>query len=211
MIGFRSTRKYFITGIVTILPIVITYWFLKWLFLRVDRLLFRPLLSYVTLYIQSPWVEILSRIFIFVFLILLVSLIGFLVNLFFFKKLFSKLENFLLKFPFVGIIYKSIKQISIALVGQGRNIFKKVVLVEYPSGDKFCIGFITAEAEVFLNQAAQNELVAVFIPTTPNPTSGMLVYYPKSSIKLLDLSVEEGMRIVISAGTAVVSTDDSKE
>ena len=202
---FKNLRKYFLTGIATVLPLVITIWFLKWLFALIDNILLEPFIAFVRVYSKYPGVEWLARLFILVLFVLIISFLGFLISFLFFRKMLSALENLLLKFPFIGKIYKSIKQVSNAIVGEGKNVFKKVVLVEYPADGRFCIGFLTAQAEDLLNQASSNELVAVFIPTTPNPTSGMLVYFPKEKVKYLDINVEEGMRIVISAGTATVT------
>ncbi|MDP8233668.1 MAG: DUF502 domain-containing protein [Candidatus Saelkia tenebricola] len=205
---FKNLRKYFLTGIATILPLVITVWILRWLFTVVDNVLLKPFIAFVKIYLEYPGIEWLARVFLLVLFIFIVSFLGFLISFLFFRKMLAGLENLFLKFPFIGKIYKSIKQVSSAIVGEGKNVFKEVVLVEYPANGRFCIGFLTAEAEHIINQASSNDLVAIFIPTTPNPTSGMLVYYPKEAVKHLDISVEEGMRIVISAGTATVASYD---
>ncbi len=204
----KKIRKNLFAGIATVLPLIITVWFLTWLFEIVDSLLLNPVLNYIKNYLDYPGVDIIIKIVLIIALVLLLSFLGFLVSFLFFRRLFSFFENLFLKFPIVGRIYKSIKQISDAVMGEGKNVFKKVVLVEYPSDGKFCIGFITAKAEKSLNEAVGSELIAIFMPTTPNPTSGMLIYYPKEKVQELSMTVEEGMRVVISAGTAIVSSDD---
>jgi uncharacterized membrane protein len=198
----KGVRRYFITGIATILPLLLTFWFLRWIYLKIDSLLFQPLLSLMENWIRYPGVKYLAKFSILLIVFLGITFIGFLASFLFFRRMFAKFESLLLRFPFVGKVYKSIKQISIAIVGEGKNIFKKVVLVEYPHPGKFCIGFLTADADEKLNKASNTDLVGVFIPTTPNPTSGMLIYFPRDAVKVLDISVEEGMRLVISAGTA---------
>jgi uncharacterized membrane protein len=205
---FKNIRKNFFAGVATILPLIITIWFLTWLFRIVDNLLLEPFLNYVQNYLGYPGLDIAVKAILTLVLILLISFLGFLVSFLFFRRLLNFFERLFLKFPIVGKIYKSIKQISDAVMGEGKNVFKKVVLIEYPSDGRFCIGFVTAKAEQRLNKAAGSELVAIFLPTTPNPTSGMLLYYPKDKVRELDLTVEEGMRVVISAGTAIVSSDD---
>ncbi|MDP8216939.1 MAG: DUF502 domain-containing protein [Candidatus Kaelpia imicola] len=205
---FKRVRKYFLTGIATVLPLIITFWFLAWLFEIVDNVLLEPFFNYVQNYLGYPGIDIIIKVVLVLVLVLLLSFLGFLVSFLFFRRFLNFFEALFLKFPIVGKTYKSIKQISDAVMGEGRNVFKKVVLVEYPSDGKFCIGFMTAKAENILNKTAGFELITVFIPTTPNPTSGMLIYYPKEKIKYLDMTVEEGMRVVISAGTAIVSSDD---
>ncbi len=205
---FKRIRKYFLTGIATVLPLIVTFWFLTWLFEIIDSILLEPFLSYVQNYLSYPGIEIVVKIVLVLALVLLLSFLGFLVSFLFFRRFLGFFENLFLKFPIVGKIYKSIKQISDAVMGEGRNVFKKVVFVEYPSDGKFCIGFMTAKAEKTLNETVGTELIAVFIPTTPNPTSGMLIYYPKEKIRDLDMTVEEGMRVVISAGTAIISRND---
>ncbi len=208
MKGLKNIKKYFLTGIGTILPLILTIWFLKWFLAILDKFLFRPFLHFIKNYFEYPNIDIYIRIAVFILVILLLSFLGFLINFLFFRKIVKKIESMIFKFPFIGKIYNSIKQLSNAIVGQGKNVFKKVVLIEYPSEGKFCIGFLTSEAEQVINQAANKELVAVFIPTTPNPTSGFLIYYPKESIRVLDMSAEEGMRVIISAGTASVKSYD---
>lgn len=202
-----NIRRYFFTGSAVILPLALTIWILKVLFQKVDQWFLQPLLPYLENYFTPLALNIIGRILILLLLIFMVSFLGLLVNFLFFRRLLSKLERLLLRFPFVGKIYKTIKQISIAIVGEGKNIFTKVVLVEYPHPGKYCIGFLTSEAEEVLNKAAGEELVAVFIPTTPNPTSGVLIYFPRQAVKILDLTVEEGMRLVISAGAVRIKDD----
>jgi len=204
----RHLRRYFFTGLAVILPLALTLWILKLLFQKIDQWFLQPLLPYLKNYLSPVGLNIMGRILIIILFIFLFSFIGFLVNFLFFRRLLSRFEKLLLRFPFVGKIYKTIKQISMAIVGEGKNIFTKVALVEYPQEGRFCIGFLTREAEEVLNKVAGEKLVAVFIPTTPNPTSGLLIYFPKENVKLLDLTVEEGMRLVISAGTAQVRSDD---
>ncbi len=206
----KNIRRYFFTGVAVVLPLALTFWILKIIFQKVDQWLLQPLLPYLKNYLSlsSVVLEVVGRVVILILFIFLFAFLGFLINFLFFRKLFSSFERLILRFPFVGKIYKTIKQISVAIVGEGKNIFTKVVLVEYPYKDKYCIGFLTSEAEEVLNTAAGEELVAVFIPTTPNPTSGVLIYFPKQEVKLLDLTVEEGMRLVISAGTAHARVND---
>ena len=204
----KNIRRYFFTGVAVILPLALTFWILKIIFQKIDQWLLQPLLPYFKDYLGPLSLEVVGRIIILILFIFLLAFLGFLINFLFFRKLFSSFEHLILRFPFVGKIYKTIKQISVAIVGEGKNIFTKVVLVEYPYKGKYCIGFLTSEAEEVLNAAAGEELVAVFIPTTPNPTSGVLIYFPKEEVKLLDLTVEEGMRLVISAGTAHAKVND---
>lgn len=197
---FSRLRRNFIVGIGMILPLIITYLFVRWIFNRIHILLIQPVLIRLEPYVSTFYLKFITAVAILFLSFILITLIGILARFFLFRKMLTALESFLIKLPLLGKIYKSVKQISNSFLGAGRGIFKKVVLVEYPHPEKFCIGFITAEGFKELQEKSGHELLAVFIPTTPNPTSGMLIYFPKEKIKILNISVEEGLKLIISGG-----------
>jgi len=100
----------------------------------------------------------------------------------------------------MGKIYNAVKQISSAFLGQGKTIFKQVVLLEYPRKGLYSLGFTTGVTKGELKYVHQKNSVNVFIPTTPNPTSGMFIVVPKDEIRFLKMSVEDGMKLIVSGG-----------
>ena len=112
------------------------------------------------------------------------------------KKIINYFEKVVLKVPVVSIIYKTIKQITSSLGDPNKQSFKKVVLIEYPRSGLWTLAMVTGESKDELS----NEYYHIFVPTTPNPTSGFMLFSLKSDVKECDISVEEGLKIIISGG-----------
>jgi uncharacterized membrane protein len=189
---FRAFLKaYFITGILVLLPLALTFWILKALLQSMERLIGDPLQQYLHIYI--PGIGI-------ILLICLILLVGIFARNFIGKKLGQLGEKILSKIPLVRNIYSSIKQLIYTIFAQGKSNFRGVVLVEYPRRGAYSIGFITGETRGEVQQITNGTMVNVFIPTTPNPTSGFFILFPETEIKLLHMTVEEGLKMIISAG-----------
>ena len=105
----------------------------------------------------------------------------------------------------VGKIYSVTKEIGSVFLGQDKAFFKKVVLVEYPRKGVYSIGFMTGEGRGTIESVAGKKLLTVFVPTTPNPTSGIFLLVPREEVNFLKMSVEEGLKIVVSSGTIMPS------
>jgi len=184
-------KKYFITGILVTLPLGLTYWILKILLPPVDRLIGHPLRRYLHIYFPGMGILLLGC---------LILLIGILASNFLGRKLGQWGERILEKIPFVRIIYKFVKQLVDTLFSQGKAQFKGVVFVEYPRQGIYSIGFLTGDSRGEIRSITDERLVNVFIPTTPNPTSGFFLIFPEKDVKILDMTVEEGLKMIISAG-----------
>jgi uncharacterized membrane protein len=115
----------------------------------------------------------------------------------FFVRLSERLMN---RMPFIRGVYGATKQIFETVLAKQSNTFREVVLVEFPRAGMWSIGFITGKTEGEIQELAEDEMVNVFVPTTPNPTSGYLVFLPRQDIVLLSMTVEEGIKMVISGG-----------
>jgi len=137
----------------------------------------------------------------FVAVVLLISIIGWTANIIFLKRTFRFGEKILQKIPMVGKIYSVTKEIGSAFLGQGKTFFRSVVLIEYPRKGIYSIGFLTGSGSHSLRNAAGKEVLNIFVATTPNPTSGFFLLVPKEEVKILDMTVEEGMKLVVSSGT----------
>tara|TARA_Y100001934_G_scaffold200222_1_gene236108 strand:- start:4427 stop:5098 length:672 start_codon:yes stop_codon:yes gene_type:complete len=132
--------------------------------------------------------------------VLALTALGFLSNYVLGKFFISTAEKFLGKVPFLNTVYRSAKQIVQTFGRENRAVFKEVVLIEYPRSGCYVLGFVTCEASSEIDQAMDRKLTNVFVPTTPNPTSGFLLLLPREEIISLDLSVGDGMKMLISGG-----------
>jgi len=192
-------RNTLLLGILTTLPIIITYFFLSFIFRKVTGFLI-PLIDFVTFKLGITLTVFAKQSLSLIVLILLLFIIGIIAKNYFGKKIISFFEYLLVKIPLVRGIYSSIRQVVETFKISGGTNFKKVVLLEYPMQKKYSIGFVTKETSEFLNNKINNESYNIFVPTTPNPTSGFILIVPKSEVIELDITVDEGIRFVISAG-----------
>ena len=200
-------RKNFLTGIVVLAPILGTALLFGWIFLRITEFgyglipenIYQDYENFFT-----PLVgKIVLRLFVAVVLITFVIFVGWFTGNFFGRKLVRLGEKILERIPFVGRMYAAIKQIVTTLLGRNRPIFDRVVLVEFPRKESYSIGFVTAESAGEIDQKTPEKLLHIFVPTTPNPTSGYLLMVPTKDVRVLDMSVEDGLKLVISGGTVI--------
>ena len=188
-------RRYFVTGLLLVLPIFISFYVFFVVFRFVDGI-FGGLINS---YLKANFGFFIPGIgFILGGAIVLFS--GFLATHFLGKKALPALERWFFKFPGIRQIYPSTKQIISFLFSKDKASFKKVALVEYPSKGLWSVGFITNDGFEEAQKKTGEELVHVFIATTPGPWSGFLVLVPKKDIKFLDISVEDGIKLIISGG-----------
>ncbi len=202
-------RDNFIAGIAVILPVVITVWLLSILCTAINDNVLNPLIRYFKPYITSGYLEYAARTVVFLLLILIIVLMGMATRIIFIRKFFSAGEKIFFKIPMIGKVYVAIKQMSKAFLGDRKGVFKEPVLIEYPRKGVYSIAFLTSEAKGEIQHKTQKRLVNVFVPTTPNPTSGILLLTPEDEIIRLNMSVEEAMKLVISGG--VVAPEEVPE
>ncbi|MFH0765452.1 MAG: DUF502 domain-containing protein, partial [Calditrichota bacterium] len=113
----------------------------------------------------------------------------------------KRIQNAIQQVPFVNRIYKAVQQISEAALSGQQDVFQSAVLIEYPRKGIYCIGIVTANSGGAVQNALPPDSISIFLPTTPNPTSGFLLFVPKSDTIPLDISVEEALKLIISGGT----------
>ena len=196
-------RAYFLTGIVVSAPVGITIW-LIWLFVAfVDRTVV-PLIPDAynpsdVLGVSVPGIGVIV-------VLVVVTVIGFMVTNFFGRFMVKMGESMVSRVPVVRTIYGVLKQIFDAVLAQSEGAFREVILIEYPRKGIWVIGFITSNTEGEVQRVTPQEMVNVFLPTTPNPTSGFLLFVPRVDCITLDMTVEEGVKLVISGG--IVSPPD---
>ena len=187
-------RNYFITGIVVLVPIGITLYLTKFFISVSSRLIPNEVNPNSYLPFAIPGLEILlSVIFITIIGSLSLSFIG--------KKILKIFNDILKRVPILRTIYSAIGQMTETLAPK-KGSKKSVVLVEYPRKGSWAVGFATKENDGEISKKTNTELVNVFVPTTPNPTSGFLLMFPKSEIIYLDMTFEEASKFIVSAGTS---------
>tara|TARA_Y100000590_G_scaffold436422_1_gene556958 strand:+ start:1009 stop:1623 length:615 start_codon:yes stop_codon:yes gene_type:complete len=187
-------RNYFLAGVVTLIPIGITIYLVLLIVKISSKILPKELNPNHYLPYEIPGVEILISFF-------LITLIGWLSLSFLGRKLLNIFNNVLNKIPILRTIYSAITQMTQTFT---KNDGKKqnVVLVEYPRKGSWAVGFATKENTGEISKKTNENLVNVFVPTTPNPTSGFLLMFPKKEVIYLDISFEEASRFIVSAGTS---------
>ena len=196
-----SVRNAFFAGAFLLAPLSFTVWaFSK--FIDVVGGTFRPLY-------ESHLPESLQRIPLLwdlaatLAVLLFVTLLGYLSQYVFGKFFLSIIERSIQRIPAIGAVYNSVKQIVATFGTQNRNLFSKVVLVEFPRPGMWVIGFLTSKTQGEAQLRTTADVWTVFVPTTPNPTSGFLVMLPAASIVELEMSVADGMKMIISGGAVV--------
>ena len=187
-------RNYFIAGVVILIPLGITLYFTLFLINISSKILPKELNPNNYLPYDIPGVEIIISIF-------LITFIGWLSLSFIGKKLLEIFNNILKRIPFLRTVYSAIVQMIETFTKREQGQ-KNVVLVEYPRKGSWAVGFATKDNTGEMTDKTKKNLVNVFIPTTPNPTSGFLLMFPKEEIIYLDMSFEEASKFIVSAGTS---------
>ncbi len=203
---FSSLRNSFFTGVVVALPIGVTIWLISWIINKVDRFV-KPLIPEhlnpdTYLPFPLPGLGILISI-------VALWMLGTLASNFFGSRLLKFGENIVGRLPLVRNIYKTLKQIVVTMAHQKDQAFKEVCLIEYPRKGLWAIGFITSDLKGAPQEHLKEGYVCVFVPTTPNPTSGFLLFVKREDVKILDMTPEEGAKMIISGG--MVSSDEDLE
>jgi uncharacterized membrane protein len=199
-----ALRTYFLTGLVVTAPIYITFYLMLWFVEFLDGY-FRPWIPEIywpTTYlpIDVPGVGV-------VLALVLLTIIGGLAANFLGRGLLRLADRLIRQIPMAGTVYTALRQIFQTAVREEGASFSQVALIEYPRKGLHAIAFVTKAADRRVNNATGGAMVGVFLPTTPNPTSGFLLFVPEDELTILDMTVEEGARLVISAGLADADSD----
>ncbi len=202
---WKSFFVNFINGIVLLLPVIVTIALIRFLVLHVNKMVLDPIMGFFAPMISGPLRMYAARFVIFCGVVFAIASFGWGARILFVKKILSIVERLILNVPFFGKFYNAAKQIFSAFLGQGKTVFKQVVLVEYPRKGLYSVGFTTGVAKGELKNEIDSGGINVFIPTTPNPTTGMFLVVPKDDIRFLKMSVEDAMKLVISGGSVMPS------
>lgn len=189
----KKIRTYLISGILILLPIMATFSIVLWIFHYVDNLFVARIIYEATSIDNIPGLGILVTLAVIIAVGALgTNIIG--------KKIIEYGERILHRIPLVNNVYKTLKQIVDAFSARDKNAFQRPVLVEYPRKGIWAIAFVTGETEGEVQHKTNHQVINLFLPTTPNPTSGFLLMVPKEDTMPLDMSVEEAVKMIISAG-----------
>ena len=187
-------RNYFFTGVIVLIPIGFTLYLSKFLLSITTKIIPSGLNPNSYLPYEIPGIEIIITL-------ILITVIGGLSLSFLGKKFLQILDDLFKKIPILRTIYSAIVQMTETLTKKDGNK-KSVVLVQYPRKDTWAVGFATKENKGEIVKKTNKNLVNVFVPTTPNPTSGFLLMFPKEDIIYLDMTFEEASKFIVSAGTS---------
>ena len=191
---FARIRNYFIAGVVVLIPIGITVYLTLFFISITSKILPKEINPNHYLPYDIPGIEILTSV-------ILITLIGWLSLSFIGRKLLVILNTVLKRIPILRTIYSAIGQMTETFTNTDKK-GKNVVLVEYPRKGSWAVGFATKDNTGEITDKTKRDLVNVFVPTTPNPTSGFLLMFPKDEIIYLNMSFEEASKFIVSAGTS---------
>ena len=188
-------RNYFIAGVLVLIPIGVTV-YLTLFFIKIfSKILPQEINPNNYLPYSIPGLEIIISI-------IVITVIGWLSLSFLGKKLVKLVNDIFKRIPFLRTVYSAIGQMTQSFALSRKSKKKSVVLIEYPRKGSWAVGFATQDTKGEIRSKTNKDLVNVFVPTTPNPTSGFLLMFPKDEIIFLDMSFEEASKFIVSAGTA---------
>lgn len=187
-------RNYFLAGIVVLVPIGFTLYLTIFLIKISSKLLPNEINPNNYLPFSIPGLEILLSV-------IIIIIVGGISLSFFGKRIVSLINEIFKKIPILRTIYSAIGQMTQSFTSSGKDK-KSVVLVEYPKKGSWAVGFATKENDGEISKKVNKQMINVFVPTTPNPTSGFLLMYPKDEVIYLDMSFEEASKFIVSAGTS---------
>ena len=194
---FAKIRNNFIAGVVVLIPIGITLYLTLFIIRFSSKVIPKEINPNNYLPFDIPGVEILIAL-------IIITFIGWLSLSFLGKKFFELFNNILKKIPILRTIYSAIGQMTESFT-KTDNKQKSVVLLEYPRKGVWAVGFATKENEGLIKEKIKEDLINVFVPTTPNPTSGFLLLVPKKDLIFLDISFEQASKFIVSAGTTNIN------
>ena len=193
-------RSWFFTGILVMTPLILTI-YVVWAFITFVDNLVVPMVPYYyrpSTYLPFP-IPGLGLIIVFIF----TTFVGILATGLFGRTVIRLWENILSRMPVVRSVYSAIKQILETVMATQSDAFRQAVLVEYPRKDIWAIGFVTGSTKGEVGENINKKMVNVFMPTTPNPTSGFLLFFPEKDLIFLKMSVEDALKLVVSGGMVI--------
>lgn len=191
---FMYIQRRFLAGVLILLPVFVTGWLFWKIFSSIDKIL-APLQQRYPI-IDWPGVG-------FAVVLLFILLIGIFAGNLIGRRVIGQVERIVYNLPMVRRVYIAVKELGEVFLTDRKTVFREVVLIRYPHRDMFALAFVTREGSGFFNRLTGKTLLNVFVPTTPNPTSGFLLLVPDDDVIRVPIAVEEGLKMVISGGAFV--------
>lgn len=205
---WKSARISFFAGLLAVVPIAGSVLVLLWVFNTLTNVLLPEFLR--DKIEQLPYPEFLFRLLALVLFLVLVTGVGWVTRLVIGKELHALVESVMGRVPLLNRIYGFMREVSQTMLAGKKTVFQRVVLVEYPRAGIYSLGFVTNEDSGEAEVRLRKNLISVFFPTTPNPTSGWLALIPRDQIIEMDMGVAEAIKMIISGGTIVPPSPPSK-
>ncbi|MFP6582980.1 MAG: DUF502 domain-containing protein [Candidatus Hydrogenedentota bacterium] len=216
---FRAIRFYLVTGLLVWIPLIVTVWLTWWLFknvgLGIERVIENGYAWLNGVGERVDQLEVLTTFqyhqgFGFLTAVALFLTTGFLARNLVGQRFIRAGEQLVSRVPGINRIYRAVRQIRDVFVGREGAVFQRVCVIQYPRPGLYAVAFVTSEEQGLVQKATGKKLSAVFVPTTPNPTSGFLLYVPTEEIIDLDIKAEEAMKLIISAGAYIPGIHDDE-
>lgn len=205
----QKIKKIFIAGILALLPIVVTIYLLYFLYNFVVSKA-SPIVKKIAHQYSYDFSEYIFQIGTFIIILLIIFIIGIFTRMYLGKLFIKMLDNIMTHIPIARSIYNATKQVIDSFGNTSGSSFSKVVLIEFPRRDIWMIAFLVRDSLPFMQEVSTKEESAnVFIPTAPNPTSGFIAVVPKKDIREIDITVEEGIKFVLSVG--IINLDNHSD
>lgn len=206
----KHIKSYFYAGLFSLLPLVLTLYIFNWVMSLVmivlndsfvTKVIKEIILSLVGEEDYLFYFQVLTYVLSLITMIVFICFVGLTLKIVFFAKIAKRAKAFLGKIPFVNQIYSTISQITDIIASDRSKTYQKVVAVEYPRKGVYSIGFLTSESNPIIEEKTGIEKVYnIFIPTSPNPTSGMFIAIDARDVKILDIKVDDAVKLIISGG-----------
>lgn len=222
---FKQVQRYVTTGVMVWVPLFITIW-VAWIFVSKIALAIRVSMGHVENYVRNVGERVPSLDFLqhfrfdsdfasmgtgLLLAVLLFLCTGFLTRYLVGRKIIATGEMLVGKIPLISRVYLAVQQIRDVFVNREGAVFQQVVLLEYPRKGITAVGFVTSDEQGIVQQTSGRVLSAVFVPTTPNPTSGFLLYLPADDLTPMDMSVEDAMKLIVSGGAYIPGHTKAEE
>ena len=206
----RSIRTAFITGLLILLPLGVTVFIIGIVLDRVGNPASELFFNFIDQNIRElPTVEIPLQLLSLIIVFIIITALGYFSRIFIGQLFLRFFERILTRLPLISQVYNTVKQLVDTFTQQKKAVFQEVVMIEYPRKGIYAIGFLTNKAKGEVQSLTGEDLVNVFVPTTPNPTSGFLLMLPYGDVIPMKMSVGDGMKTIISGGAVTPSFEDS--
>ena len=214
---FQFFRNMIVTGVIVAVPVILSLWVAWYLYSRLTNWGIKLANSFNLMAgLPDFWRTQIIRVLALVVVLAVLFFLGVLTKITIGRRLIAKAQSLLLKLPLINFIYSTCKQIGDTIMSsKSGNMFQQVVLIEYPRKGCYAIGFMTNENTPENSEAARRlgkgNLISVFMPTTPNPTSGFLMLIPREECIMLDMSVSDAMRLIVSCGAILPGSEEGSD